>query len=151
MDRQPSKNIYESEWEEQDTPRGKWTFLDLSGDHLGLRIEKLESDDTSSIHHYHTLEEEHVIALDGDATLVLGSEEHSLKRGDHVWFKAGDEAGHHIVNRSLAPFTFLVIGERKRGDVCIYPDQGVATIKALNSGWKQFDIEQRAKTLQEES
>ncbi len=147
-----AKNIYESKWEEKSTPRGEtWKYLDISGEHLGLRLEELAPGDTSSIHHYHTLEEEHVIALDGDATLVLGSEEHSLKRGDHVWFKAGDEVGHHIVNNSSAPFTFLVIGERKRGDVCFYPDQGVATIKALNSGWKQFNIEQRTKTLQEES
>ena len=147
-----AKNIYESKWAEKSTPRGEtWKYLDISGEHLGLRLEELAPGDTSSIHHYHTLEEEHVIALDGDATLVLGSEEHSLKRGDHVWFKAGDEVGHHIVNNSSAPFTFLVIGERKRGDVCFYPDQGVATIKALNSGWKQFNIEQRTKTLQEES
>ncbi len=147
-----AKNIYESKWEEKSTQRGETLkYFDISGEHLGLRLEELAPGDTSSIHHYHTLEEEHVIALDGDATLVLGSEEHSLKRGDHVWFKAGDEVGHHIVNNSSAPFTFLVIGERKRGDVCFYPDQGVATIKALNSGWKQFNIEQRTKTLQEES
>lgn len=145
------KNIYDSEWNEQDTPRGTWTFLDLSGDHLGMRIETLKPGDTSSIHHFHTQEEEHVIALEGDATLVLGSDEQPLKRGDHVWFRAGDEVGHHIANNSSAPFTFLVLGERKRGDVCFYPDQGVANIKALNSGWKQFDIEQRTKTLQEES
>ncbi len=145
------KNIYESEWEEQATARGKWRFLDLSGDHLGLRLETLQAGDSSSIHHYHTREEEHVIALEGNATLVLGSTERALKRGDHVWFKAGDEVGHHIVNNTSAPFTFLVIGERARGDVCIYPDEGVANIKALNSGWKQFNIEQRTKTLQEES
>ena len=146
-----AKNIYESKWEEKSKPQGgTWNYLDISGEHLGLRLEELAPGDTSSIHHYHTLEEEHVIALDGDATLVLGSEEHSLKRGDHVWFKAGDEVGHHIVNNSSAPFTFLVIGERKRGDVCFYPDQGVANNKALNSGRKQFNIEQRTKMLQEE-
>jgi len=148
MDR---KNIYDSEWEQQETPRGTWRYLDISGEHLGLRIERLEPGGTSSIHHYHTLEEEHVIALDGDATLVLGADEHAVGRGDHVWFRAGDELGHHFVNRSSAPFTFLVVGERKRGDVCIYPDQGVASIKALNSGWKQFDIEHRSRLLQEDS
>ena len=145
------KNIYDSEWVQQETPRGTWRYLDISGDHLGLRMEKLAPGETSSIHHYHTLEEEHVIAIEGNATLILGIEELALKRGDHTWFRAGDEVGHHIVNRSSDPFTFLVIGERKRGDVCFYPEHGVANVKALNSGWKQFDVEQRTTLLQASS
>lgn len=144
------KNIYESEWQEKTVARGTWSFLDLSGDHLGLRIETLHPGDSSSIHHYHTREEEHVIALAGEATLVLGSAEQPLKRGDHVWFKAGEEIGHHLVNDSAGDFTFLVVGERNPGDVCIYPDAGVANIKALNSGWKQFNIEERATLLWDE-
>ena len=145
-----AKNIYKSDWNSQETSRGTWTYLDLSGDHLGLRIETLKPGDTSSIHHYHTEEEEHVIALEGNATLVLGADEHPITRGDHVWFRAGDEDGHHLVNTASDDFTFLVIGERKRGDVCIYPDAGVANIKALNSGWKQFNLEQRTKMLWDE-
>ena len=144
------RNIHTSDWEEQETPQGLWSYLDLSGDHLGLRIEKLEPGDESSIHHYHTLEEEHVIVLEGVGTLVLGTDEHPLGKGDHVWFRAGDEVGHHLVNRSTEAFTFLVIGERRRGDVCVYPDDGVALVKALNSGWKQFDITPRTRSLQEE-
>ncbi len=146
------KNIYESTWEEGTTPRGGyWKYLDISGEHLGLRLEEMPPGGTSSIHHYHTLEEEHVIVLDGEATLVLGSDEYLVKTGDHFWFKAGEEEGHHIENRTNEAFKFLVIGERKRGDVVFYPDEGVAAVKALNSGWKQFNFEQRAKTLQEET
>ena len=143
------KNIYESEWEEQDTPRGIWRYLDISGDHLGLRIEKLQPSDTSSIHHYHTLEEEHLIVLEGEATLVLGSKESAIKRGDHLWFKAGEELGHHIRNDCPDPCVFLVIGERKSGDVVVYPEKQVAMVKAL--GWKQYDIDQRVTPIQDES
>lgn len=143
------KNIYEAEWEQRDTPRGVWRYLDISGDHLGLRIETLEQGDTSSIHHYHTLEEEHVIILEGTATLVLGADEHAVRRGDHVCFKAGEELAHHLRNDTSDPCTFLVIGERERGDVVVYPEKQVATVKAL--GWKQFDIAQRARPIQEET
>ena len=146
METPVSKNIYEAIWEKQATPGGgMWKYLDISGEHLGLRLEELAPGDTSSIHHFHTLEEEHVIVLEGDASLLLGSDEHRLKRGDHVWFKAGDEVGHHIVNRSSGPFVYLVIGERKDGDVVFYPEKGVAMVKALN--WKQYDVEQRAKPI----
>jgi uncharacterized cupin superfamily protein len=137
-------NIFESPWEMKETPRGGiWKYLDISGEHLGLRLEELAPGATSSIHHFHTLEEEHVIVLEGEASLVLGGEEHRVTRGDHVWFKAGEEVGHHIVNRSDRPFKFLVIGERKEGDVVFYPEAGVATVKAL--GWKQYDVKQRSK------
>jgi uncharacterized cupin superfamily protein len=137
-----AKNIFESAWETKKTPRGGiWTHLDISGEHLGLRVEELAPGDTSSIHHFHTLEEEHVIALEGEASLMWGTEEHPIRRGDHVWFKAGETVGHHIVNRSERPFRFLVIGERNAGDVVFYPERGVAMVKAL--GWKQYDFKPR--------
>ena len=62
------KNIDTSPWEE----RGSWRFIDLSGEHLGVRIEEIPPGGSSSIHHYHTEEEEHVLVLEGEATLVLG-------------------------------------------------------------------------------
>ena len=143
------RNLNTGQWEEQATPRGPWSYLDLCGEHLGVRVEQLNQGETSSIHHYHTLEEEHVIALQGKATLVFGDREHRFAEGDHVWFRAGDEMAHHFINPFAEPFRFLVIGERKRGDVCIYPEHGVANIMALNSGWKQFDVRQRERLLQE--
>jgi len=56
-------------WREEQTPRGEtWRYLDLSGEHLGVRIEELQPGASSSVHHYHTLEEEHVLVLEGAAT-----------------------------------------------------------------------------------
>ena len=145
-----SKNIFESPWEVKETPgAATWKYLDISGEHLGLRLEELATGDTSSTHHFHTLEEEHVIVLEGEATLVLGVEEHLVRRGDHFWFKAGEEAGHHIVNRSEHPFKYLVIGERKEGDVVFYPEKGVVMVKALK--WKQYNFQQLSKPNRTES
>ena len=138
-------NIHTSQWE----TRGDWRLLDLSGKHIGVRIEDLDPGDSSSIHHYHTLEEEHVIVLDGTGVLVLGDEEHDLVAGDHCWFAAGDERAHHIENRSDASLKFLVFGERKKGDVVVYPKQGVAMVKALE-GWKQFNVTERDRPIHEE-
>ena len=55
---------------------------------------------TSSEHHFHTTEEEHVVVLAGEATLVSGEERYAVREGQHMWFRAGDETPHHLVNTS---------------------------------------------------
>ena len=78
--------------------------LDLSGDHLGVRIEEGDAGGTSSYHHYHTAEEEHVIVLKGVGTLHLGTERIDLSEGDHIWFPAGEDTAHHLENTSTKTF-----------------------------------------------
>lgn len=135
------QNIHEDPLREVITPKGgTWRYLDLSGQHLGVRIEELATGETSSTHHFHTLEEEHVVVLEGGATLILGAEEHPLRKGDHVWFAAGEQVAHHIENRTDAPVRYLVFGERNEGDIDFYPDRRVMMVKAL--GWKSFPYEE---------
>lgn len=125
-------NIYEADWVEgEGSGDASWRFVDLSGDHLGVRVEEISPRGTSSTHHYHSQEEEHVLVLDGTATLFWGSQKIPLKAGDHVWFAAGDEDAHHIDNTSTEAFRFLVFGERSEHDVVVYPEQKVMVVKAL--------------------
>src|SRR5262245_10035271 len=59
-------------WKEQQGLDGKpYRFKDLSGQHIGVFIEELPPGSPSSMHHFHTLEEEHVMILEGEATLIL--------------------------------------------------------------------------------
>ena len=74
------RNMIESPWEQQ----GSWKYIELSGKHLGVRVEAIPPGGTSSIHHYHSQEEEHVLLLEGSATLVIDDGEEPLKEGDHV-------------------------------------------------------------------
>jgi uncharacterized cupin superfamily protein len=134
-------NINELEYEELESQGLPFRTLDLSGVNLGVHIEEIPPGAKSSRHHYHSLEEEHVLVLAGSATLHLGSDEHELKTGDHVCFPAGEAEPHHIENRSNKDFKFLVFGERKEGDVVFYPQQRVMLVKAL--GAKLFKYEPR--------
>ena len=118
-----------------------YRYKELSGEQLGARIEELAPASASSHHHFHTSEEEHLFMLSGNATLVFGDEEIPVTVGDHVWFRAGDETAHHFENRSDAPCTYLVYGERKEDDVVVYPVAQVMIIKAL--GNKQFTYRAR--------
>lgn len=125
-------NIHETTLEVRKSARGEadWRCLDLSGENLGVRIEELPPGSNSSYHHYHTAEEEHVIVLEGRATLHYGDELIEVRKGDHVSFKAGEEIAHHLENTSAGPFTYLVFGERKRDDVVIYPKSSIALVKS---------------------
>ena len=137
-------NINTATYDEAEARRGEpaWRFLDLSGEHLGVRIEETPPTGTSSYHHYHLQEEEHVLVLAGTATLHLGDDAIALNEGDHVWFPAGEDVAHHIENSSSEPFRFLVFGERKTDDVVFYPDAPVMMVKT-SQGKQLYTYEKR--------
>lgn len=125
------KNIYSDTFEQAESPRGdEFSFLDLSGEHLGVRIEEIGPDADTSYHHYHACEEEHVLVLLGAATLYFGDEAVPLTVGDHVCFAAGAEVAHHIRNTGNEPLKLLVFGERKADEVVFYPDAQVMLVRA---------------------
>ena len=119
-----------------------YRYKTLDGEHLGARIEELAIGGTSSYHHYHTSEEEHVFILSGQATLFWGDTEVPVSFGDHFWFRAGEEIPHHLVNQSNELCTYLVYGERKQNDVVVYPEAQVMLIKALDR--RQFTYRPRS-------
>jgi uncharacterized cupin superfamily protein len=134
------KNIHTAKFKEGLNSRGDhWRHVDLSGEHLGVRVEELPPGATSSYHHYHSLEEEHVLVLSGVATLHLGEAVRELHEGDHVWFAAGDETAHHLENRGPGNLKYLVFGERKAGDVVVYPGGPVMLIRALGGKLVTYD------------
>lgn len=91
---------------------------------IGIAIEVLPPGKQSCPFHYHLVEEEHVIALEGRATLRLGDKTFPIAAGDYVCFPAGQRAGHCLINDSGAPFKFLIVGDRAPHDTCVYPDSG---------------------------
>ncbi len=121
-------------WQEEPTARtGTFKYMELSGERLGARLEELKPGSTSSVHHYHSLEEEHVFILSGSSTLIQGmgdaKTEQELTAGDHVWFAAGNEVPHHLVNNTQEPCQFLVYGERNEHDVVYYPEHTALMVK----------------------
>jgi len=99
---------------------------------IGIAYEELPPGKQSAPFHYHLFEEEHIVALAGEATLRLGDKRHPIKAGDYVAFPAGQRAGHCLVNETDAPFLFIIIGDRELHDVCVYPDSGKILIRGLD-------------------
>jgi uncharacterized cupin superfamily protein len=102
------------------------------GRKIGIAYEELAPGKQSVPFHYHLIEEEHIIALRGEATLRLGDRRYRLKAGDYVAFPAGQLAGHCLINESDAPFLFIIIGDHEPNEVCVYPDSGKVMIRGLN-------------------
>ncbi len=140
-------NIDDTALEQRKSGRGEsdWWGLDLSGEHLGVRIEELPPGNTSSYHHYHTAEEEHVLVVDGIATLHLGDEAIEIKKGDHILFPTDEEVAHHIENTSSGPFRFLVFGERKQDDVVFYPQSSIVLVKS-SQGLRWYNYEEYSES-----
>jgi uncharacterized cupin superfamily protein len=71
----------------------------------------------SSQRHWHNGEDEMVIMLSGEAVLIDDGGETVLRAGDVAAWPAGEENGHHLINRSTAECVFIAIsaGERDSG------------------------------------
>jgi uncharacterized cupin superfamily protein len=90
---------------------------------FGANLVTLESGAWSSQRHWHSHEDEMVVMLSGEAVLVEGDGETTLRPGDIACFPAGVANGHHLQNRSALPCQFLAIGnDAIEIDECTYPD-----------------------------
>ena len=71
----------------------------------------------SSQRHWHDGEDELLVMLTGEAVLVEDDGETIVRPGDVLAWAAGVANGHHLVNRSAADCTFVVVsgGDRSSG------------------------------------
>ncbi len=90
--------------------------------HFGVNLVTLMPGSWSAQRHWHTREDEFVMVLEGEATLVTDAGEQILGPGMVAGFPAGKADGHHLVNKSGTPVTYLEIGDRDPQDEAFYPD-----------------------------
>jgi uncharacterized cupin superfamily protein len=110
------------------------------GYHVGMLIESPAPGRRLWPRHYHMVEEEQVLVLEGEVTLLLGDERHRMKPGDYVCFPAGQKVGHSFLNSGSGPCSYLVIGEASPHDVCVYPDSNKLAVNALRVRESIFDM-----------
>lgn len=92
---------------------------------FGANIIILEPGAAASIRHWHVQEDEFLIVLSGELTLVEDEGETPMLPGDCAAFPAGVPNAHHMVNRSDAEARFIVVGTRTQGETAHYPDIGL--------------------------
>lgn len=89
---------------------------------FGVNLSRLPPGVWSSQRHWHSHEDEFVVVLEGELSLVTDDGEELLRAGDSAAFKAGDRNGHHLINRSSRDAVVLEVGNREAADACDYPD-----------------------------
>ena len=88
----------------------------------GVNLVTLPPGAWSSQRHWHSREDELVYVLDGQPTLITDAGRTPLAPGMCAGFRAGDGNGHHLVNETDAPVTYLEVGSRRDDDAVEYPD-----------------------------
>lgn len=105
------------------------------GDHVGLtqigiNHTVLNPGAHSALRHWHEGEDEFIYVLSGEVSLIDDSGQRVLGAGSFAGFPCGSENGHHLVNASDQPASFLEVGTRRPGaDKVHYPDDDFGPIQ----------------------
>jgi len=89
---------------------------------FGVNLTTLAPGSQSALRHWHTAQDEFIYVVEGQLVLVTEAGEQTLGSGDMAGFAAGIENGHHLINRSDRPATYLEIGDRTQPETAHYPD-----------------------------
>jgi uncharacterized cupin superfamily protein len=89
---------------------------------FGVNLTTLPPGCWSSLRHWHQNEDEFVYVIDGEITLIDEEGAHLLVAGMCAGFKAGDQNGHHLVNRGTRTAHYLEVGSRMAEEQVIYSD-----------------------------
>jgi uncharacterized cupin superfamily protein len=115
--------LYPPPFDEPCRARERKRLADAAGlTQYGVNLVRLAPGAWSSQRHWHTEQDEFIYIVSGEVTLVTDAGAEILRAGDCAGFKAGDEDGHHLQNRSNADVTFLEMGTRPPGDGAFYSD-----------------------------
>ncbi len=109
----------------------------LSG--FGFHIIELEPGALSTEQHVHYHEDECVYVLEGEATAVIGEEQHPIKAGDFIAYRAGGKS-HLIINTSTSTLKCIVVGQRLDHDVADYTQLNKRIYRNKGLNWNVVDI-----------
>jgi uncharacterized cupin superfamily protein len=82
--------------------------------------------------HCHAAEEEVFVVLDGDGTLLLGDDEHTVRPGSVVARPAGTGVA-HAFRAADAPLTLLAFGTREPNDIVFFPRSGKVALRGIKA------------------
>lgn len=107
---------------------------DLFGlQNFGVNHVTLPPGTMSSLFHRHSVQEECILVLSGEVTLIHDEGETLLAGGMFVGFPR-DSGAHQFINRSEKEVTYVEIGDRQPGDIVSYPRDDLMAVRADN-GW----------------
>ncbi len=100
------------------------TKAGMPGRKIGCGIDIVPPGKQSCPYHFHYVQEEVFIVLEGEGTLRVAGEMVPIRAGDVISIPPGPEYPHHILNTSNAPLKYLSLSTKEYPEVCEYPDSG---------------------------
>ncbi len=113
---------------------------------LGFHIIEVEPGCETTEHHVHYYEDECVYVLDGEATAIIGEEEHAIGPGDFIGYRKGGLA-HSIRNTGTTTFRCIVAGQRLAHDVADYTRKGKRIYRNEGMPWNLVDLDDIAEPV----
>lgn len=89
---------------------------------LGASIDIVPAGKRACPYHFHYVEEEMFIVLEGEGTLRVAGEMLSIREGDIMFIPPGPEYPHQILNTSDKPLKYLSFSINAETEICEYPD-----------------------------
>ncbi len=96
---------------------------------FGVNLTTLPPGQWSALRHWHQKEDEFVYVVSGELVLVDDDGEHRLGPGMCAGFPAGVKNGHHVINKSDRPASFIEVGTRSPTEHAEYPDDDLIAEK----------------------
>jgi len=91
---------------------------------IGARLYELEPRGKHVPYHWHVVEEEWLLVVQGTPTIRTPEGDQVLREGDVVVFPVGPEGAHLWRNDSDEPIRVLMWSNSGELEVCVYPDSG---------------------------
>jgi uncharacterized cupin superfamily protein len=96
----------------------------------GLNQDVVPSGLLNTAPHFHSAEEEIFVILDGAGTLLLGEEEHPVRRGHVVARPPGTKVSHAFRGGDYG-LTVLLYGTREPSDITYYPRSSILALRGV--------------------
>jgi uncharacterized cupin superfamily protein len=112
---------------------------------LGMSLYELPPGQRSVPYHWHTANEEMLIALRGTVSLRTPDGWRELPEGALVSFPRGERGAHQMRNDTSEPIRFLMVSELRSPEVVVYPDSDKVgardweTSEGLRLNWRAGD------------
>jgi len=97
---------------------------ELGARKLGYNITELQPGKAAFPYHFHHVNEEMFLVLEGEGTLRWTGGKSPLRAGDLVCCPPGPEGAHQILNTGSGPLRYLALSTTEDPDVYEYPDSG---------------------------
>lgn len=101
---------------------------------LGAGIDIVPPGKVACPYHFHYVQEEMFVILEGEGTLRVAGQMVPVRTGDVVCIPPGPQYPHQFVNTSGAPLKYLSISTQERPEICEYPDSGKYLVYAADKG-----------------